>query len=648
MLKRAAVVVGVMVFLGAAALIGPGRAHAAAFCAGQKATIVGTSGANTLVGTSKADVIVGRGGNDTIKGRGGKDLICAGDGNDYVDGGPAHDVVRGEAGHDTCVSSPGGGVDKFVSCEDRTAFDLQIDDQLDWGEVEDATGNEPPAGADVVTTLNFGAGGVGHSGYKRTFMSPQSLIAGATPLDFGTDLDDGSVVVDLPFSMPFFGIAYDKISVSTNGWVAFGSPAIDYMGDAQFTDYRGFNYVMGNFERGVMPYWGDFDLNDGGSGVGTVSVVSGVHSVAIQWNAGEYSADEPPHRVLQAVLFDDGRIRYDYVSETAPDINPNPGFTGLSDGTGPRGLNTVQRSGYTYLSAGVTLPQATIPVVSTAGFKMPAKIVVSYNSSADCTGKTPTAFTGCTGGTGTYPTGDDVHNFVAQPTQSILYTPIGAPAFGAPAGKVTLTLPRGSTYVGSTLTCPTIVAPTPAKDGFARCKVPHITLGSNATGTITWKVPPNMGNGAPFPPNTLIRGTYAPTGAPRSVDIEESLFAGSGGQATLAPTLVYTGPSPAHVADALTFHATSGANDFLAYPVVEIKIPAHMKLNSTTFSLCGPKPSGFGGGTVTCSLPNGANNSYSGDLTFHANAPGTYKPKVTFFAENAPTKSKLATLTVNP
>lgn len=632
-----------------AAMVGAERAQAAT-CAGKKATIVGTNGANVLAGTNQTDVIVAGGGNDTIKGKGGGDLICAGGGNDYVDGGPAHDVVRGEAGHDTCVSSPGGGVDKFVSCEDRTAFDLQIDDGLDWGPVQDPSGNEPAAGADIVTTLNMGAGGIGHAGYKRTPVAPQGLVPGApTTIDFAGDLDDGAVAVNLPFSMPFFGTEYDSISVSTNGWVGFGGPAIDYMGDTQFSDFRGFNYVLGHFDRGLMPYWSDLDLNDGGSGVGTVSTVSGAHSFAIQWSAGEFSADEPPHRVFQVVLFDDGRIRYDYVSATAPDDDPNPGFIGLSDGSGPGGLNTVGRSGYTYLTAGVTLPQASIPVSSTNGFKMPGDVVVSYETTATCTGKTPTAFTGCTGGTGTFPVDDVVHQAVPEPAKSVLYTPYVAPAPGAPAGTVTLSLPRGSTFVGSTLTCPTVVAPTVTKEGLARCTVPHIPSGSSVSETITWKVPPNIGNGQNVPPDVELAATYAPKSAPRSIDFEEALFASGGLQdTTSAPDLVYTGPSPAHVADALTFTSNAHPESNLSHPVVEIVIPAGMKLDSTSFLACGPKPSGFVGGSVFCVLPHGLSSAYVGNLTFHVNHAATYMPRVRYYADNAPTAGKTTTLVVTP
>lgn len=655
MLKRAAAVVSLTVLLGLAAMVGAERAQAAEMCLGLKATIVGTNGADVLVGTNHTDVVVARGGNDTIKTKGDKDIICAGGGNDYVDGGPLHDLVRGEAGHDTCVSSPAGGVDKFVSCEDRTAFDLQMDDGLDWGEVSDATFTEPGPGEDVITTLNIGAGGVGHAGYKRTLVDPQSFVIGDPPtvLDFGTDLDDNAVSFNLPFTMPFFGIPYDAVSVSTNGWVSFGGPALDYMGDTQFSDYRGFNNVLGHFDRGVMAYWGDLDLQDGGigsTGPGTVQVVEDPGLVAIQWDAADWQDGEPPRRSFQVVFFDDGRIRLDFVDETAPDQAPNPGFIGLSDGSGPRGVNTVGRSGYTFLRAGVDLPVTALPVKSTAGFTIPGTVIVGYSESVTCTGKTPTAFTGCTGGTNSYDSGDSVHQLLPLPAKSVLYTPIEAAAIGAPAGSVTLSLPRGSAFGGATgLTCPTVVAPTATKDGFVRCSVPHLGLGDNATGAITWKVPANIGNGQLTPPNVEQGAMYAPAGAPRSSDFEEALFAGDTAPTTFAPTLTYTGPNPAHVADNLTFHTTPGlpSNENVAHPVLEIVIPKHMHLKSTTFRACGHL-AGFGGGSVFCVLPNGVDPTYSGDITFRANAAGTRKPKVRYFADNAPVAGKTATLVVQP
>ena len=377
MLKHAATVASFIVLLALAGVFGAERAQAAATCGGKAATIVGTNAANVLVGTKHADVIVARGGADRVRGRGGEDVICAGPGNDYVDGGPRHDVVRGQVGHDTCVTSPGGGADLFVSCEGRTAFDLQMDDQLDWAWVEDAAGVRPLEGDNVTTTLRMGAGGVGHAGYRRTRVSPHGFVSGAaTPLTFA-ELDDSRANVHLPFAMPFFGIRYHNVSVSTNGYVSFGAPAKDYMNDYQFTDFRGFNYVLGQYERGAMPYWSDLDLTNGGTGAGTVSVVKSTNRVAIKWDTGECCSGEPPHRKFQLVLFDDGRMRYDYISSTPPDSGPNPAFIGLSDGSGTRGLDSVGRSGFTFLRAEVTLPQSTLPVRSTAGFTMPGDVVLA-------------------------------------------------------------------------------------------------------------------------------------------------------------------------------------------------------------------------------------------------------------------------------
>lgn len=78
-------------------------------CGGQKATIVGTPGADMLVGSAGNDVILARAGNDRIFSFRGSDLICAGAGDDlvksgagpdHVFGGPEADRLFGGAGAD--------------------------------------------------------------------------------------------------------------------------------------------------------------------------------------------------------------------------------------------------------------------------------------------------------------------------------------------------------------------------------------------------------------------------------------------------------------------------------------------------------------------------------------------------------------------
>jgi uncharacterized repeat protein (TIGR01451 family) len=78
-------------------------------CAGQTASIAGTSGPDVLVGTKKKDVIASLAGNDTIRGLAGNDLLCGGRGNDLVKGGADADVLKGGGGTDTLKA--GGGND---------------------------------------------------------------------------------------------------------------------------------------------------------------------------------------------------------------------------------------------------------------------------------------------------------------------------------------------------------------------------------------------------------------------------------------------------------------------------------------------------------------------------------------------------------
>lgn len=98
------------------ALLPAGAAMAAPSCAGKRATIVGTQGADHLQGTAAADVIVSLGGRDRIEGGRGDDLICSGAGadtveggigDDRIDGGDGSDYLRGEGGADL-ISGRGG------------------------------------------------------------------------------------------------------------------------------------------------------------------------------------------------------------------------------------------------------------------------------------------------------------------------------------------------------------------------------------------------------------------------------------------------------------------------------------------------------------------------------------------------------------
>jgi hypothetical protein len=73
---------------------------AALTCAGQKATIVGTSGPDRLKGTVGEDVIAAQGGDDKVSGLRGDDIVCGGAGADLLRGQGGDDKLRGGGGKD--------------------------------------------------------------------------------------------------------------------------------------------------------------------------------------------------------------------------------------------------------------------------------------------------------------------------------------------------------------------------------------------------------------------------------------------------------------------------------------------------------------------------------------------------------------------
>jgi Ca2+-binding RTX toxin-like protein len=130
-------------------------------CAGQPATIVGTSGRDTLTGTDGPDVITGRGGNDVIEGVGDDDRLCGNSGNDRVDGGSGDDFVRGNPDEDRVNGGPGDDDARGGRGDDRVDGDggddrlrgNPGDDHLVGGEGRDRcngdSGNDTEQGCEV-------------------------------------------------------------------------------------------------------------------------------------------------------------------------------------------------------------------------------------------------------------------------------------------------------------------------------------------------------------------------------------------------------------------------------------------------------------------------------------------------------------------
>jgi Ca2+-binding RTX toxin-like protein len=72
-------------------------------CQGERASIIGTPGADDLRGTKGRDVVVLGRGDDFFAASDGEDLVCAGLGADALAGGADSDAMFGEAGEDSLL-----------------------------------------------------------------------------------------------------------------------------------------------------------------------------------------------------------------------------------------------------------------------------------------------------------------------------------------------------------------------------------------------------------------------------------------------------------------------------------------------------------------------------------------------------------------
>jgi hypothetical protein len=218
------------------------------------------------------------------------------------------------------------------------ALALHVDDGLDYGFRRDSARVRPTPGDAVTTTLRMGNGIAGQQGYDRTSVPAEPLATGTgTALDFPYSIDDDNAEVSLASGFPFAGVTYTGAEASTNGWLSFGSAGMDYYSDVQGYDYRGAQEQISQFYRGLMPWWSDLYLDNTGALTatpGSVKTLSpGDGTIVVQWHARQI--DNPSAgRDFQAVLYPDGRVRYDYAPGQPAGLSNDEAIVGLASGNG--------------------------------------------------------------------------------------------------------------------------------------------------------------------------------------------------------------------------------------------------------------------------------------------------------------------------
>ncbi|HEY3411666.1 MAG TPA: carboxypeptidase regulatory-like domain-containing protein [Armatimonadota bacterium] len=172
----------------------------------------------------------------------------------------------------------------------------------------------------------------------KILFSAKAPIAAGTPRPFakGTDsstfqetgtpqglnADEEVRVLTIPFSFPFLGANYTKLTVSTNGWIAFESGLTDtHYGDLSLKNVL-------ETRKFITPLGYDLDTSSYVTGADVFYDTSVAGQVTVRWKADTFTDTtvRAPRINTSVTLFSDGRVRLNYGSVVTPIANQEPPF----------------------------------------------------------------------------------------------------------------------------------------------------------------------------------------------------------------------------------------------------------------------------------------------------------------------------------
>ncbi len=223
--------------------------------------------------------------------------------------------------------------------------------------------------------------------YTFTSTSGNALVAGTTLVP-GTQDDDASASITLPFAYSVYGTNFTTAVVDTNGNLQFGGPGT--------TDFSNTCPLPGtatdNLGRAILAFWDDLDLSitaTGGANNGVYTSTSGVtpnRIFDIEWRGALFSDNTAVN--FEVRLFE-GQQRFDLIYKTVGSTSGVSASVGVQSANAPTTFFTSASCNTASLATGQRL-SFTAPVApcATGGGQCLAPIppVVRIADPAICTG----------------------------------------------------------------------------------------------------------------------------------------------------------------------------------------------------------------------------------------------------------------------
>lgn len=173
-------------------------------------------------------------------------------------------------------------------------------------------------------------------GSNYAIVTATATIIPGTSLAPGSQADDATVNIALPFTYNFYGVPYTSVNASTNGNLQFTS------NNNAFTNVC---LPTGGMDNLIAPHWDDLLTNQNGGADGIYTSVNGTapnRIFAIEWRGCIYNFSGCAGNVNFEALLYEGQTRFDFVYGVVSD-NGGPHSTGDAGatvgaqyGTGPQ------------------------------------------------------------------------------------------------------------------------------------------------------------------------------------------------------------------------------------------------------------------------------------------------------------------------